>query len=478
MTRCGSLLLALAAIGCGGAAPDPKTPRPELPRAWSDVPSGATTAQSDPHTAWWKLFDDPVLDQLVVLAEQRNLDLRVAAARIREAKALRDATSADRAPQLGIGADASYAYRFEQRPSQRSASIGLDASWEPDLFGRVGQRVRAAESEMAALEADRDGVRVSLLAEVANAYLDYRTYRLQHDLLSKTAEAQDNTVRIALVRFEQGVTDRLDYERTLAEQAVIRSGVPRAYENAESARHRLSFLLATTPDKLSALLGADRPPPAASAQVVLLAPTQVVALRPDVRAAEQRLLAATASRKAAEALRYPQISLSALLGIQTSSGPQLAGTFPVLSLAGSLLAPLLDFGRIRAAIDVEDARQEQALLAYERTVRTAVQEAQTAVMLYTQGALRTEQLALAVTAGRTAGEIARKKYAEGTLSLIEVLDAERTLYQAELDLAEASAEVGMRLVSLYKTMGMLPPSAREQSAEATALRARREEPAR
>ena len=452
-----SLLLPLVLAACGGSSPPPKLPRSELPVGWRDAPSGTTSDDGKrPTAAWWTLFGDPTLDRLVVVAKERNLDLRVAAARIREAKAQRLAAGAERAPQLAIAGDAGYDYRFERRPAQRSARIGLDASWEPDLFGRIDHEVASAGAELLAREADRDGVRLALVAEVASAYLEYRSYRLQHDLLVKTAQAQDDTVRIARVRFEQGVTDRLEYERTVAEQAVIRAQVPQAYENAESARHRLSFLLAVTPDRVAALLGTDRPPPAASAQVVLRSPTQVVAKRPDVRAAEQRLLAAVASRDAAEALRYPQISLGALIGVQTQSGTSISGTFPLLSLAAGLVAPLLDFGRIRAAIDVADAQQEQALLEYERSVRTAVQEAQTAVMLYTQGALRTEQLALAVGAGRTAGELARKQYAEGTLSLIEVLDAERTLYRAELDLAQASAEVGIRLVSLYRTMGMAP----------------------
>ena len=457
-SRLGWLAGLLLAAACGGAHPPPKMAKAELPAGWSDAPSGAvaSTDRKQPKAAWWTLFGDPALDRLIELAEKRNLDLRSAAARVREAKAQRESVAAERGPSLGIAGDASYDYRFEQGPAQRSARIGLEASWEPDLFGRIGEQLSAADAELFAREADRDGVRLSLIAEVASAYLEYRSYRLQHDLLVKTAQAQDDTVRIARVRFEQGVTNRLEYERTVAEQAVIRAQVPQAYENAESARHRLAFLVAVKPDTLATMLGSDRPPPAANAEVVLRSPAQVVSERPDVRAAEQRLLAAVASRNAAEALRYPQISLGALIGVQTQAGTSLSGTWPVLSLAASLVAPLIDFGRIRATIDVADAQQEQALLAYERSVRAAVQEAQTAVMLYTQGALRTEQLALAVGAGRTAGELARKQYAEGTLSLIEVLDAERTLYRAELDLAEASAEVGIRLVSLYRTMGIAP----------------------
>lgn len=451
-------MLLAAFVACGGTQRTPATAkRPELPAAWSDVPRG--TAGAVQATAWWRLFRDPVLDRLISLAEQRNLDLRIAAARIREAKAQRDAASAEQLPQLSLAADASYDYRFEQRPSQRMARVGLDASWEPDLFGRIDQQRTAADAEVSAQEADRDGLRLGLLAEVATAYLEFRGYRTQHELLLKTATAQDDLVRIARVRFEQGVTDRLEYERTVAEQAVIRARVPQAYENAESARLRLLPLLSIATDRLAALLGDDQPLPAADAQAVLLTPAQVVALRPDVRAAEHRLLSTVASREAAEALRYPQINLGALIGVQTQSGTAVSGTFPVLSLAAGLLAPLLDFGRIRAAIDAADARQEQALLSYERTVYVAVQEAQAAVMLYTQGAVRTEQLALAVASGRTAGHLARRQYAEGTLSLVEVLDAERTLYQAELDLAQSSAEVGMRLIALYKTLGVVPPMA-------------------
>ena len=163
---------------------------------------------------------------------------------------------------------------------------------------------------------------------------------------------------------------------------------------------------------------------------------------------------------AAEALRYPQITLSGLLGVQSDRIGELfnPGT-RIWSAGASLLQPLFDFGRIRANIDAADARQEQAYLSYELTVRTALQEAQTAIILYTQGVIRQKELSNAVEAARKASDLAHRQYQEGTLGLLEVLDAERTLYDAETDWTQATADVAMRLVGVYQTMGVVPPAA-------------------
>ncbi|MGE0665719.1 MAG: efflux transporter outer membrane subunit [Sphingomonadales bacterium] len=460
------LSIGIAMAGLAGCAADPKpVPTAELQQSWQGAPEGTRVADVAPR-AWWLDFGDPVLDRLIGMAQTRNLDLRLAEARVMEARALRTGARAELFPEL-TGAAA--ADRTRARPNQTNPQptrarntfgLSLGATWEADLFGRLRSEARAAGADLEASEADRDAVRLTLLAEVARTYMEFRLWQAQAVLAEKNAEAQAGTVRITRARFEQGMGSRLDLERTVAQLSQTRATVPQAREQAESARHRLVLLLATRPEELAAIVPEQSPMPDADALSVLAAPTQVIALRPDIRAAERRLLAAAERVKAAEALRYPQITLSGLLGVESDRIGELfnPGT-KIWAAGGSLLQPLFDFGRIRANIDAADARQEQAYLSYELTVRTALQEAQTAIILYTQGVVRQKELAAAVEAAQKASDLAHRQYQEGTLSLLEVLDAERTLYEAETDWTQATADVAMRLVSVYQTMGVVPPAA-------------------
>jgi NodT family efflux transporter outer membrane factor (OMF) lipoprotein len=461
------LLIGVAAAGlagCGAHAIKP-LPTAELQQSWQGSPEGARVEQLAPK-AWWRDFGDPVLDTLIERAQVRNLDLRLAESRVLEARALRSGARADLFPELTGSASAERSRTRPQNqanpaPTQARNNFGLSlgATWEADLFGRLRSEARAASADLQATEADRDAMRLTLLAEVARTYVEYRLYQAQAVLAAKNADAQAGTVRITKARFDQGMGSRLDLERTNAQLAQTRATVPQAREQAESARHRLVLLLATTPEDLAAIVPDESPLPDADPLVVLAAPTQVIAQRPDVRAAERRLLAAAERVTAAEALRYPQVTLSGLLGVESGKVSELfnPGT-KVWSAGAALLTPLFDFGRIRAAIDVADARQEQAYLTYELTVRTALQEAQTAIVLYTEGVIRQRELANAVTAARKAADLAHRQYQEGTLSLLEVLDAERTLYEAETNWTAATADVAMRLVGVYQTMGVVPPA--------------------
>jgi NodT family efflux transporter outer membrane factor (OMF) lipoprotein len=460
--------VAAAALAACGTTQTRPLPTAELQQSWQGTPEGAQTGQVTPK-AWWQDFRDPVLDKLIETAQARNLDLKLAESRVLEARALRKGARAELFPQI---TGAAQAERSRQRvtganaaPTQTSNTFGLSlgASWEADLFGRLRSEARAANADLQASEADRDAMRLTLLAEVARTYMEFRLYQAQAVLAVKNADAQAGTVRITKARFDQGMGSRLDVERTSAQLAQTRATVPQAREQAETARHQLVLLLATTPEELARIIPDEGPLPDADALTVLAEPTQVIALRPDVHAAERRLLAATERVNAAEAMRYPQITLSGLLGVESDKVGELfnPGT-RVWSAGAALLQPLLDFGRIRAGIDAADARQEQAYLSYELTVRTALQEAQTAIVLYTEGVIRQRELANAVSSARKAADLAHRQYQEGTLSLLEVLDAERTVYEAETDWTQATADVGMRLVNVYQTMGIVPPASPDQ----------------
>jgi NodT family efflux transporter outer membrane factor (OMF) lipoprotein len=461
---------AMSAVALGGvlaACSAPVKPLPQdLQSSWVDEQRATTVADAAALT-WWKAFDDSIIDQLVDLAQQRNLDLRVAEARVREVRAQRRAALANLAPEIdaSVGADRSRARRqgSDTTAIQDGASAAAVASWEIDLFGRLSAVARAARAELQAAQADRDGVRLTLIAEVIRNYLEFRLYQVQTELSLRNAQAQQETVRITQARFNQGMASRLDLERTVSALRTTQAQIPQSRELAESARYRLILLTASTPDALNPLLPTSTSDPGAlpdsDAERVLLTPADVIARRPDVQAAERRLIAAAEQRNVAAALRYPRITLAGLIGVEDNRvGDLLDNGSRTWSVSAGLLAPLIDFGRIRAAIDAADAVQEQAYLTYEQTARTALQETQTALVLYTQGKLRQQELSQAADSARRAAQLARRQYTAGALSLLEVLDAERSVYAVELNAAQATADVSIRLVNVYESMGLVPPT--------------------
>lgn len=455
-------------IGVLAACSQPVKQLPgDMQASWVDAEHQPTAADEAALT-WWKAFGDATIDRLVDLAQRRNLDLRVAEARVREVRAQRRAALANLGPQVDVAVDAQRLRGLRSGSSDETtvledtALAGVSASWEVDLFGRVRSAARAADAELRAVQADRDGVRLALVAEVIRNYLELRLYQVQTELSLRNAQAQEETVRITRARFNEGFASRLDLERTLAALRTTRAQIPQSRELAESARHRLVLLTASTPETLNELLPQSTANPGdlpdSDAESVLLTPADVIARRPDVQAAQRRLVAAAEQRNVAAALRYPRITLAGLLGVEDERVEDLLdpGT-RTYSIGAGLLAPLIDFGRIRAAIDAADAIQEQAYLTYEQTARTALQEAQTALVLYTQGKLRQRELAQAAESARRAAELARRQYTAGALSLLEVLDAERSVYAVELDAAQATADVSIRLVNVYRSMGLMPP---------------------
>jgi NodT family efflux transporter outer membrane factor (OMF) lipoprotein len=435
-----------------------------LQSAWEAAPAEPAHAAAG-KGAWWETFNDPVLDRLMRRALSQNLDVKLAEARILEARAERRAAAAAQWPVFSAAASDEFAHQppalAQPGAPQRDLGAALDATWTVDVFGRARYARRAAEAQLRATEFDADDVRLNLLAEIATDYVDYRLYQSQYVIAVRSAASQAETVRITRVRFEQGAANRLDVARVESQLAITRAAVPQAVEQAATARSLLVLLLATTPQALAADLPETTPDtpnlPTSDPLDVLLTPAEVIALRPDIRSAEQRLLAAAASLKAALAERYPQFTLSALFGTTGSAVNQLmTAASRTWSYGGGPTLPLFDFGRIRAAIDAADSQQLEAYITYEQTVRSALQATQSAVVMYAQGVLRERELANALDAARTAERLARRQYQEGVLSLLEVLDAERTAYDTELAWSQSAAAVSEQLIALYRLMGIPP----------------------
>jgi NodT family efflux transporter outer membrane factor (OMF) lipoprotein len=459
-------LTAIALLGLASCGSHPALQAPvhsPLQTQWEQVPEGVT--QSDTASrSWWHVFHDPVLDRLVRLGLAQNLDLQQAQARIQQARAQRLGAAAALWPQLTASAGDVYDKTPLLAPGTPTDDFtaALNASWTVDLFGELRNQERAAAANLRATQFDRDATQVTLVAQIATDYLQYRLFQLQYAIATRSAESQAEVVRITRLRFEQGAASRLDLEQVVSQLAVTRAAVPQAFEQADAARNALILMLASTPEALAADLPpaivADNPQlPAGDPLEVLLTPAEVIGQRPDVRAAEFRLVGAAANLKSALAQRYPQLTLAGMFGSAGTAVNQLMTPGAVArGYSYTLTLPIFDFGRIRAAIDTADAQQLQAYLTYEQTVRGALQSTQTAIVMYAQGVLRERQMRIALDSARTAARLARRQYQAGALALLNVLIAEQAEYTTELTWSEAAAAVAERLVALYQTLGVLP----------------------
>lgn len=464
--RCLSLIL-LVLSGCA-VGPRYRPPAPAMPATWSAVAETDATTQPADLTQWWTTFHDATLDELIVRAVPANLDLRLATARVREARALRGVVAAGNQPQL----NASGAYTHSRRSANASTlpdipalqdgldrdsdlfQVGFDARWELDLFGGVRRSIEAAEADIGAAVEERQAVLVTLLSDVARNYLELRSAQTQQALTRRNLAAQQETLHLTQVRFEAGLSSQLDVARAEALVASTAAQLPPLERNARQALHRLAVLLGQEPGALLAEI-----PPATRLPTPTLAPTvglpvDLLARRPDIRRAERTLAAATARVGVAMAERYPRLSLSALLGQQSLSLSTLLtpGSF-FASVGPSLTWPVLDAGRIRATIQVQDARQEHALLRYEQTILTALEEVENALVGYSQEQARRQALSNAVEANRRAVTQATELYSKGLADFLTVLDAQRALLTAESQLAQSEATVATQLVALYKALG-------------------------
>ena len=449
-------LLTMAAAGPNYVRP---VPPPSATLPFLGAPAAPVTA-SDPEDAWWRLYQDPVLDKLVADALAANTDLRVAVANLDKARAsLREARS-DRLPQTDVSAGAIYGRTPQGQRSlgakreDWSYDAGLSIGYEVDLFGRVSRSVEAARGDTQAAEAARDAVRVAIVAETARAYADASSAAERLTVAQRTLELLDRTVTLTGKRFEAGRTSKLDVSRASALREQQRATLPPLRAQRDAALFRLATLTGRTPADLPAEVGQrqttlrlDRPIPVGDGRGLL-------ARRPDIREAERRLAAETARIGIATADLYPRITLGGSIG---STGPSLGDMFgggPLRWLLGPLLSwnfPNQEAGRARIA--QARASTQAALAGFDGTVLRALQETETALSAYAHELERQQALREAASQALTAATISRAQLREGRVDFLTVLDAERTSAEADADLAESDARVADAQVELFRALG-------------------------
>lgn len=449
------LLLGLA--GCATAGSHYVPPLTEAPGAYAAQPAGVSDASAE--SAWWNQFGDPALDALIAEALAANLDARLAVARLDEARALAGVSRAGQLP--GGGVDASYqrrrladAERSGGQPREGDAlRLGAEASWEIDLFGRVRRGVEAAEAEVGGAEALLRSARAAVTADVASHYFELRGGEAALAIARRQVETQRRSLEVIRKLERAGAGTRFDIVRAEAQLSAGEARLPRIEQRIGTARHALAVLLGQTPQSFAgpSMSGTSLPQ---IARIGVGAPADLLRRRPDIAAAERALAAATARQGVAKADLFPTVRLTGFIGL-------LAGGFESLFGGGALAfagGPSLDWGvfdlpRLRAQVRVADARTDAALIDYHRTVLGALRDVEDALVAY--GAIRTS-LAMhtgQVDASRKAARMASVRFREGEGQYLDVLDAERTSYEAEATLVDARARHLLSVVEIHRALG-------------------------
>ena len=447
--------------GCVKPTVSPMAPGAEVPTEWVSVPMDADEriAAQDLAT-WWTLFED---DQLTALVEQSldaNLDLATAAARVEETLALRGVAAGERVPSLngnaGLfetrlndasgGVDGSRDFRF--------SSVGLDASWEIDLWGRIRKTVQAADASAQASLEDFRGVKASITAQVVTRYVSLRELQLRETLAKENITRQQETLELTKGRFDAGLVPQLDVNQAKLNLARTEAILPQLQQQQAETLRALEILVGQVPGALAETLSASADVPAPDPATLQDLPANVIRRRPDLRSSEQQVLAAAARVGVARADLLPRISLSGSFAWEARDGNDLfSGDSLGYSIGPSLLMPLFQGGRLRSQLDAAQSRAVQAELQYRQQVLEALGEVENALTAYQQEKARSEKLTAGVEAAQSTVVQVRSLYENGLVTFLNVLDAERNLAAVQDQAAASLGQTSRNLASVYRAFG-------------------------
>lgn len=468
--------LVVVALLTGGCALGPNYQRPgvPVPETWRNMP--VVEATSLANTPWWELFQDPQLQELIRIALQENKDLRIAVERIEEARATYGFTKADYFPQVDLNASAARVetgqdglVKAPESQDTETPLYDLNASvfWELDFFGRVRRATEAQRSLLLATQQARRAVVLSLVADVARVYVELRDFDRRLEVSRRTLESRREYLGLARDRYEGGLTSELDMRQAEAEYHRTRALVYSFEFGVTLKENELSVLLGRNPGAVPRGRPVDElpVPPAVPAGL----PSELLDRRPDLRQAEEVLHATTANIGEAKALLFPRIALTGGFGWQTTElGNLFTGPAKAWSIAGNLLQPIFNAGKNRSRVRITESQQRQTLYAYERTILVAFREVEDSLVGYRKGGEQRAAQGDRVKAERKVLELAELRYRGGVAAYLEVLDAQRSLFGAELDEAQAIRDHLVFLIQLYKALGGGWPQAPETAGTATA----------
>lgn len=456
----GCLLLAACAVG-----PDYREPEARVDDRFDAAALLEGSGQGEIEREWWRQFGDPVLDGLVDAAVKGNRDVAAATARLREARALRRERLFDFLPS--ITAQASYDTGRQSAsgtPGLPPGTVvdrdyemydaGFDAGWELDLFGRVRRANESARAAAQAAAATRNHVVLSVVAEVARNYFELRGAQSQLQVARNNVETQSRALELVNDRLDAGRGTALDTARATAQVESTLASVPPLEAAVDRAMRRIAVLTGQQPGTLDLTLTEVRELPALPTGISLGTPEALLRRRPDIRAAERQLAAATAAIGVQVADLFPRISINAGIGLAAPTFGQLDDSGnDRRSFGPSLTWGLLDFGHVYQRIRAADARSAEALAGYEQTVLLALEETENALSDFARERRRLEHLTRAAAASREAADLATQRFEGGVSDFLSALDAYRTSLEAEDLLAISRTRAATALVTLYKALG-------------------------
>jgi multidrug efflux system outer membrane protein len=454
------VLIVILGFACGCAVgPNYKRPTVNVPptyRGLTPEEAAKSDARSLADEKWWEVFQDEQLKELVKTALQQNYDVRIAAARILQAQARLGITRADQFPTLSAGLAAvnlrSPQTRnipaFDTSTNQVSGSL----AWDLDFWGKYRRATEAARADLLASQWAQREVITALIANLASAYFQLRALDLQLEISQRTLSSRQDSLRLTRMLADGGSTSMLDVRQ--AEQLVFTaaSEVPTLEQQIEQEENFISTLIGNNPGPVARgrKLTEQEHPPTVPAGL----PSSLLERRPDIRAAEEQLISANALIGVARAAYFPQISLTATAGYQSSALSTLfLGPAGLWSFGGALTQPIFTGGKLRSNVRLSEARQQEFLLTYERTIEGAFQDVSDSLVAYRKTQEFRQQQELLVASAEDASRLSHMRYSGGVASYLEVLTNETNYFSAELGLVQAQLNERLTLVQLYRSLG-------------------------
>ncbi len=452
----GGLLAALTLISLlSGCVVGPDYTRPLVPVDSQynsiDPAKGVEAASPENLINWWEQFQDPTLSQLTQMALQDNLSIQQYAARIYQYKAQIGVVRSDMFPQFTE--NGSYFYQHVPGVDSQTWNINTSMSWELDFFGRIKRLTEAATADMEQQNELYRDAQVILIAEIANNYVNARLYEQQINITKKNIEIQKNTYDLAVKKEMVGTNSRLDSAQARGSYKGVESDLATFEAMHKQTLNLLSILTGRTPGAIDEMMKGIGTIPVAPEKILVGIPAELLRNRPDVRAAEQALVAQTSRIGAAIGDLYPQFSLAGSFGIEASDAGNLFDSGIVSGIGPSFKWNILNFGRYRSNIQVQEFRQTEYCLAYRNTILTAAKEVDNALVGYVNEKDRLDKLKEAVEAYDEALKLSQQRYANGTVDFQRVLDTQSNKLKYELLQVQSQANLTNYVVELYKALG-------------------------
>ena len=484
LRTCSLGIVALVMAGCA-TAPAYVKPEPLSPPDWMTWRSGDASLHELPDTSeplpenWWAAFADPVLDELQRQAVQASPDLKTAALHFAQARVQRQTVNPQHGVQGGLNASATGRRESELGAGVRLIDVlgadperiapliaepygfyqvGFDVSWELDLWGRISSSIEQADADIARQGALLDLARVSLASDVARTFFDVRTIQRQIRVTRELIAALQERLSIIEAQAEGGAVDWLSVQRQRADLSALSAQLPPLLAREASSGNEMSLLLGDHPGAFTSQLApAAAAQPTALPDLALGLPSELASRRPDIAAAEARLRGATAGIGIARAALYPSIRLGARFGSESYLGSEfLSWGSRIWSFGPSLDLPLFDRGRRKSVVQLRELQQQEAAVAFQRTVLAAWKEIDDALTGYTAERQQLGELTAREQSERGAYELARARYEGGAIDFVAVLDSQRMLLQATFDKASSEGRLLARFVSVNRALGNAP----------------------